>query len=812
MLKNYLKVAFRSFARKKFYASLNTLGLAIGFAAFVIILIDVHYERNFEGFHNQADRIYRATYLYKKNDNFQVHWARIPFDFVNEMPKEIPEIKHFIRFQNRERKYVRVRDEKFLPCHAYVTDKEVFKVFNFSLVAGNPENALANPNSVVISRKLARQYFGSTDVLGRNLYLTGEFSPEEVNYTVTGVMKDLPSNTHLPVDMLISFNDPSERSGWAYIYTLLQEGADIADVESKMADFVSKYNDENQANHIFISFQPLADIHLQSNLAREIIPNGNEQYVTILFYVGLFILLISTINFINLSAAISVGRSKEVGVRTILGARKPQIIGYSLIESTLHSVGAAWIGLLIAYLALPYFKTLTAIEFLYNPWSFVLTVTLIAVFTGCLSGLYPAFLLTANKSLDAIKQKTSFKLVKKKTDFNVKRLMITLQFCVSILLVGSTITAYNQFRYLHEKNLGIEREQVLAIPNLPNSVVAKFNTFKNYLAPMSGVEGISACMEVPSREIRDSGPVLIQGVANDPETAPVLDIQVIEPGFIEMMGIKLLAGSNLTKDEVVDGTSDVGEGYLGTMNRTYLINETAMKKLGWQNAEEAIGQYVSWSIDNIKLAPGPITGVVQDYHQETLKNKIDPVIMVAEPIWLRTFLVKVNTENMPETIQNIQTAWDELFPAYPLEYHFLDDLYGNLYKNERAQIQLLYVFCSLAIFIAFMGLLSLVAYSLKTRIREIAIRKVLGAGLPDLIHLIGKEYLMVMILGGIIAVPLSYWAVTNWLNNFAYRINISAGTYVFTLLLTGVLLLITISAQTLGSSAINPAETLKEEQ
>lgn len=816
MFKNYLKVAVRAFVGKKFYASLNLLGLAIGFAAFILILINVHYERNFENFHSQADHIYRSTYRYTRDVNFEVHWARVPFDFINELPNEVPEIKTLVRFQNRERKYVRIGEEKFVPRHAYVTDKEVFSVFDFPLLSGNPENALLNPYSVVITRSLALKYYGTENVLGKELFLTGEFSPEETRYAVTGVMDDLPSNTHLPVEILISYNGPAERSGWAYIYTLLQEGANISSVESKMTDFVNKYADKELAGSISFEFQPLSDIHLQSDLAREIVPNGNRQYVNILFFVGLFILLISVINFINLSTAISIGRAKEIGIRTVLGSKKRQVIGYSLVESILYSVVAAWLGLLLAWLALPYLKTLTTTEFLLNFWEFGLMITLIALFAGLLSGFYPAFVLTSYNNLETIKHSQSFNPGKSRTAFNIKRFMITIQFSISILLVGSTMIAYNQFRYLNQKNLGIERQQVLAIPNLPNSVTSKFNTFKNHLTQISGVQGVSACMEVPSREIRDSGPVLVQGVNNDPGQAPIMDLQVIDHNFVEMMDVKILAGGNLAKNDFTDRDVDPSEDYpsledLMGRPRTYLINETAMRQLGWQSPDEAVGQHISWSIDQIKLATGPIAGVVQDFHQETLKNKIDPVIMVAEPIWLKTFLVKVETQQIQETLGSIQEVWDEMFPTYSMEYHFLDDLYENLYKNERSQIELLYVFCGLAIFIAFMGLLSLVAYSLKTRVKEIAIRKVLGANLPDLIRLIGKEYILVMLIGGAVAIPLSYFAVMGWLDNFAYRVDVSLTTYLFTLLVTAMLLLLMISVQTLYGSSLNPGETLKDE-
>lgn len=813
---SYLKLILRNFYKNRYYTLLNLLGLSIAFTVFLFTLIYVHFETHFESFHQKAGRIYRITHQYQSGDGFQVHWARIPFDYINELPNDIPAVKTLIRFQNHERKYVRVGEEKFKPANAYVTDKEVFDVFDFHLVAGDPATALSQPRSIVISASLAQKYFRGEDPINKEIFVIGDLDKSETSHRVTGVMEDLPSNTHLPVDMLISFKDKSERAGWAYTYILLQEGTQIDEMARRIPDFIRKYETEEDAKRMNLVFQPLTDIHLKSNLAREITPNGNLFYVRIVMFAGLFILVIAVINFMNLNSAMALSRAKEIGMRKVMGANKGQLTAYIFLESITGNVIALFAGSLIAYLTFPLLQNIVAVNVLAGTWWLAASMVAIAILCGIISGLYPVLLLVSLKPMNTVRSNKTFSFAKKEGAFNLKRVMVTLQFCISIILGGSAIVAYNQFRFLNEKNLGMDHDQVIAIPGVPDQVKDQFTTFKNLAAAQSGVLNVAACMEVPSREIRDVGPVLVEGVNDDPSKAPVMDIQIIDDDFVKLLGLQFVAGQNIPPIVNRGGPPEFTESYtiqnyLLEQPRSYLINETAMHQLGWQKPEEAIGQRISWSIGDMKLAYGPVAGVVRDFHQESLKNKVDPIIMVHEPVWLRTFLVKVQTKNIQESLARINATWEKTFPLYPMEYYFLDDLYENLYKGERIQLQLLYTFSGLAILIAFIGLIGLIAYALKTRIREIAIRKVMGASVPDLIRLISREYVMVLLIGACLAIPVSIYGVTQWLSTFAYRIDISPVSYLITLAVVGALLIITIALQTFSSSLINPAETLRDE-
>lgn len=816
MLIHHLKVAVRNYLKNQTYAILNTLGLGLAFAAFMLCLIYVHYERSFENFHTKGDRIYRVTYRFSNGSGYDVHWSRVPVDYINQLPNDFAGVKELIRFQNHEQKYIRVGENKFSPKWAFQADSSVFRVFDFELLEGDPNTALAIPHSVVLSESLARKYFPDQDPIGLEIMVTGHFQATEQAYVVRGVMKDVPGNTHLPAELFFSYQSEAERTWWAYTYILLEEGTDIATIEAGMEDFITKYGGEGNTGKVSLYFQPLPDIHLHSDLARELKPGGNELYVNIFLFVGIFILLIAIINYVNLSSAISLGRLKETGMRMILGAGKGQLIRYVLVESVFYNLLSLMLGFVIARAVFPWFQQMVQVELVMNIWVLSAVMVAIALICGLLGGIYPAIILTATSALQMTRHSRSFVLADKRRPVTVQKFLVLLQFTVFVLLTGSAFMVQRQISYIRDLNLGLEKEQVLAMGGIPNPVTDKYPEFREQVASIPGVVDVSACMEVPSREIRDVGPLLVEGGYSDPSQAPMMDVQVISPGFIDMMKIEILAGEDATDRFSFGPLPEFSEEYspaqyLGDLPRSYMINETGMKLMGWQTPDEALGKRVSWSIGGFTLAMGPITGVVKDFHQETLKNKVDPTILVAEQIWFRTILIKLETAGIQETIGQIQEKWDQLFPSYPMNYEFLDDLYNELYQGERIQLNLLLVFSGLAMLIAFLGLFSLIAFSLRTRVKEMAIRRILGAGFSSLMGLIGKEYLWVMAVSSVIAVPVSIYWVSQWLEKFAYRTEISPLVYLLTLMIVLGLLLITISIQMLRLRRINPADTLRDE-
>ena len=807
-----IKSTFRNFKKNWQYGSLNIIGLAIAFATIIVVATYWYQETTYESFHDKRDRIYRPTYHFNNQAGYEVQFARIPNNFINELPKDIPEIEKLIRFQNKEQKYIRVGEQRFKPKHAYSTDAAIFDVFTLPLLAGNATTALTNPNTVVLSETMAKKYFGTSDVIGKELMITGDYTVEEKTFSITGVMKDLPVNTHLPIDLLFSFDNQEARKGWAYIYVLLAEGTSIQKVASKMKEFVAKY--EADPSMLSFPFQALKDIHLQSNLAREIKPNGQLLYVKIFFWVGLFIWLIAVVNFANLSAALAMGRGKELGVRKVLGATSRNLVFFSFTESIIYSLAALVLGGLLAIFVFPSFSNLTGIQFLPSLSYFILALIGLSVITGIVAGILPALVATSSKMLST-KQGNNWSIKSRSNGLSIKRGMIAIQFCATIILIGSALVAHQQFNYITNKNLGLQTEQILTISSVPGEVGKKYLPFKNRLKEIGGVQRVSACMQTPSSEIRDVGPVSIQGKTQTAEQLPMMDMQIVDPDFIEMMDIQLVAGDNFTTNEVLGKLPSYTDTYtpkeyLATTPRKYLINETAMKQLGWQEPIDAIGQQINWSIGNFKLAYGPITGVIKDYHQESLRNKIDPLILTVEPIWLSTILIKVETQHLEKTIAAIQNTWNDLFP-YALEYAFLDELFNQLYQQDKVQLQLLSILSLLAILISFMGLISLVAYALKTRAKELAIRRVIGATLTNLTMLIGREYLWILLMTTLIGIPVSYLGVSEWLQHFAYHIDISPLAYLALIVAIFALLIGTIYWQTFRATVENPIRALREE-
>lgn len=674
---------------------------------------------------------------------------------------------------------------------------------------------LNHPFSVIITESLARKYFGEEDAFGRELIITRYFNTDEEVFKITGIMKDLPSHTHMPMEMLVSFRNEEERSGWAYSYMLTNEEADIKSLTKKIEELLVKNEGEKSLEGTEYVLQPLSEIHLHSNLAREIQPNGNILYIRVIFWIGIFILLIAMINFMNLNSVISLSRAKEIGLRKVMGSDHKQLLVYSLVESTMLSLIAALIGCALVMIVFPFLKEAIGIENLLSIGSIVIAMVGLSLITGIFSGFYPTFVLSSLAPLNVLKSSRNISLAKGSNHFSFRKILVTSQFAICILLIGTAFIARQQFKYLNEKNLGLKKEQVLAVTAVPDVVKDKFKSFKDELLTKSGILGVSACLEVPSREIRDGGNVEYDGMTGVKEDAPSMDIQVIDHDFIEVMGLELLAGEPLAKSldyepiPAFEGQESI-QAYLKSNSREYIINETAMKKMGWKQPEEAVGKNISFSNFSFELQRGPIVGVVRNFHQETLKNKVDPVVMLFEPVWLSTFLVKLSTGQIRNSVIEIEETWNQMFPQYPFEYVFVDELYEKLYKSENQQLQLLYALSGLAILIAFLGLFGLVAYSLKTRTKEIAVRKVFGADVVRLIGLLSKEYLGVVVIAAIIAIPISYYIIVRWLENYAYRINISLGNYLLTLILILIILLGTITFHTFRSTRINPIDSLRE--
>jgi putative ABC transport system permease protein len=517
------------------------------------------------------------------------------------------------------------------------------------------------------------------------------------------------------------------------------------------------------------------------------------QHLYLFGLVGLFILLMSTINFINLNSAQSLKRLREIGVKKVLGSSRVQLVRYFLIESLLITFLAGILALLVANYLLPVLQKLVPVS---PDWLKILPAgCMILLIISFLAGAYPAFILSRREILPAIRgtQKSG-----RSSGANTKNLLVSVQLTLCVVLISSALITRLQFQFLTDKNLGLEKEQVLAITNLPFPVKMQYQQLKEELQQYHFVQGVAASMEVPSREIRDTGPVYAEGMLEDPENAPVMDIQVVDNDFLDLMQLDLLAGYNFRESTQKSNAELTREDLLKHIQdqpREYILNETALKRVGWKNPEDAIGRQFSWRIGKIQLQQGPVIGVVKDFHQESLRNHIEPLVIINEPAWIGNMLVKVNTSDLQEAVSTIRQVWQKNFPDYALEYTFLDDLFNQLYEQERKQLQLIYLFSGLAVVIAFLGIFGLLSYTLKTREKELAIRKILGATFLSITLLLGRMFTHFTLAGIFIAIPFTWISLEKWLQHFAYRIDIHAFNFLAAVFLILGVLGLTIALQ-----------------
>lgn len=799
---NYFKIIFRHLLRNRFFSLINILGLTVGLSIAFYISLFIVSELNHENMHSKADSIYRVT-MHIQDDNYDVHWARVDRDWAKDLPADIPEVRHLIRFQNYYPRFIQIATDNYKVSHAYSVDSEVFEVFDFKLVQGDPKTALARPYSAVVTKKMARTFFGNQDPMGKEISIVDATGSIQDVYTVTGVMDDLPANTHLPVNMLTSFANEEERTGWAYTYILSQKNTDLASLESKVSEFIQRRAGESDAAIIKLPLQNLKSIHLNSDLAREIRPNGKKSHLWLMASVGLIVLIMSTINFINLNAAQSLRRLPEIGIRKVLGSARVNLVSYFFLESGVLCFVSSALAVLLVALLVPLFQKFAPIPI--SIVDLILISVIATVVVTLLAGIFPAFVLTKQPVVLSIKSK--FNVGSSGKPISTKNLLVALQIILCITLISCSLITKSQFQYLTDKKLGLDKEQLLAILDLPDPIKDKYSLFKNQLEKFSFVSGVTASMQVPSTAIRDTGPIYAEGMTY--EAPPVLDVQIVDEDFINVMGIKLKAGRNFREMTSDDANKEDLIEYLQSQSREYIINETALAVIGWDSPEEALGKQFSWSIAGIQLERGPVVGVVEDFHQESLKNSIEPLVMIIEPVWIRNILIKLSGEDMRGQIATIKDLWRENFPEFPMDYAFVDELYQKIYETEARQLELIYFFSALAILIAFMGILGLFAYTMKTREKELAIRKVLGASLSSITFLLSRHFLYLALVGICVALPLTWYVMEKWLENFVYHVDINLLNFLVAIGLIIVVLLFTISLQIKKIDRTNPASILR---
>lgn len=821
MLQNYFKVALRNLVKYKGLTFINITGLALGVTVFLLIAQYVRFERSYENFLPNADSIYRVKLeTYVNNELANASAENYP-GVGPALTNELPEILGYARLYNLGYKNnviitnteakpdpIAFKQRRFL-----YADSSFLSMLGYPMAAGDAKTALAEPLSAVISEQYAHLYFGNENPIGKTLLLQDDDYNNEL-VKVTGVFKDLPPNTHLKFDVLFSYKTlfgrnarSPERYGttWQrkdmYTFIKVKPGTDPTLLESKFPAIVTKYKPENAERHQkdILSLQPLRAIHLTSDLAEEAEPNGDGRIVFFMSLIGLFVLAIAWINYINLSTARAIERAREVGMRKVVGAYKHQLIGQFMVEAgfvNFFSILLAWVFTL---LALPSFNALSGLSFnityLLQPW-FLGLMLLLWVLGTLLSGFYPAWVLSSFKPVTVLKGR----LKNSASGILLRKGLVVVQFMASVILIIGTIIIYRQLNFMLHQDLGMNIDQVLVVerPGISPRDRTAFNSsidvFRSELAKNPSIQAVAASVTIPGKQ-REYKAEAKQYGAPDTELA-TMRFNSMDYNFLDVFKMKLIAGRMFSKDFVSDQDTAV------------IITESASRLLGYKTPEEAVGRTLA--IPDFQWNP-IVVGVVNDYHQVSLKKALDPSIFYCSPYNGEFYSMRIKTDRLQQTIEHVRQSWQKAFPGNPFDFFFLDEYFAKQYENERTFGKLSTIFAILAIIVGCLGLFGLSGYTITQRTKEIGIRRVLGATTTGIVTLISKDTLKLVLIAVLIATPLAWWAMSRWLQDFAYRTRIEWWLFVLAGFIAILIAFLTVSFQAARAAVANPVNSLRSE-
>lgn len=796
MIRNYMKLAWRNLVKQKIYSVIIVSGLALAYSACILIFLFVREETSYDRQSPDADRIYRVVKDFVNDDGTTLPDATTPPALAPALQNDISQVESVVRiFPAWGQKFL-VRagstpEKSFFEPGIYRADSNVFKFFSIPLLAGDAETAMKESNSIVISETIANKYFGSTDVLGKTLEFV---TNRTVSFVVTGVIADLPGNMHFHFDMMIPFwPDMDINSNWGfynfYTYIKLNEGATITEVEPLVVGVYKKNRPQGSAKYYT---QALTEIHLTSKLKWELETNSDKAFITIFTTIGIFILLIAVVNYINLSIVQSLNRSKEVGIRKVSGANGGKLVNQFLLESFLVSLLALVFSIAFVEAAIPMINNQFGnhLASLYDLPAGVLVMMVLAVFAvGLLSGLYPSLYLSAFKPIEVLKgvfQPSNRNLWLRKS-------LVILQFSISIALIAGAIVVFMQVDFLKTKELGFNKDQVVVVDNFAD--ISDKASLKESIRNLSGVVGVGS-----SNGVLGGQNWATSYVAKGNENGSLVNISAVDYDYVPVMGIEIIAGRNFTR-----GTDlSTGRGY-----GKIILNERAIKDLGIIG--DPIGALVTEdpSADTVRYSE--VVGVAKDFHFASLKSEIKPYAFLLNEDFAGNFVVKLETGRIDETLANLEQTWNKFTPGRPFEYYFLDEQFQKLYKAEENFKLIFAVFTAMAIYIACSGLFAIASYFIRRRTKEIGIRKVLGASVTQVTWLVSSEFLVIVGVANLIAWPVAWIFMDNWLNGFAYRIGLSATNFIIAGLVALLIAMVTVGFQSIRAARANPVNSLRNE-
>ena len=804
MIKNYFKIALRNLRKNKAFSFINIFGLAIGLTCFMFIAVFVYNELSYDKYPAEAKNIYRVLLSTTGNGDVAVY-PMVDVAVGEGIKDAFPEVKASTRLSTSP-DFIKYNDKQFKEDHLAYTDSNFLQMFSIPLLEGDAKTALVQPNSIVVSKTFARKYFGNEDAIGKSLAvgIKGDL------YKVTGVIDNVPVDSHFHFDAFLSLSSwHITARTWSnvgfYTYLLLNKNTDVKKLESKFPQLVAEHvvpeiqhdmgvslaEAQKSVNTFVFSLQPLTDIHLYSHTKYELEPGGDIQYVYIFSALAIFILLLACVNFTNLSTARAFKRAREVGIRKVLGSIKKQLIGQFLSESVLLTLFAMLCAFALIFLLLPYFNQLANKNISFSfflGYKSILVMLGLSLLVGIIAGIYPAFFLSSFNTIKVLKGSAAANGSQKKP---LRSTLVVFQFFVSIALIIATIIVYQQLHYMQNKKLGYDKDQVLYLQDarlLGNNQSA----FEQQLLQDNRVVSATISRFVPGGAFMD-GTQIYPKDENGNGTEIHGNIYHIDYDYLKTLGITIVQGRNFSKDFPTDSSSGV------------IINQAAVRELGWSRTNPIGKTIVRSGQKQYK-----VIGVVADFNYASVKQKVAPLMMLLGGNF-GGLVVKIKTTDVQGFLADLKKQWNAFNPEGPLGYTFLDDNFAKLYANEIRTQQIFSAFAIIAIIIASLGLFGLSAFVIEQRTKEIGIRKVLGASVQNVLLLVSKEFLLLVGIAFLISIPVTWWAMHEWLKDFAYRINISVWVFAIAGIIAILIALLTVSFQAIKAAVANPVKSLRTE-
>lgn len=799
MNKNYFRIAIRSLSHNKSYATINIIGLAVGIAACMLIFLLIKYETSFDNFHKDKDQIYRVVAANKTPDG--INYSRgSAFPVAEGLRMDYPQLKQVAHIFMEEGRQISIRGNKAdapqeqFKEDVFVADPQFFKIFNFPLLVGNPNTALSEPNTVVLTQKIAEKYFGDWHT-AMNKFI--KYNNKTV-CKVTGILKNIPVNTDFPLKVVLSFKTEAAydtSSSWAGQYghlntfVVLPKNMSAGEFDSDLKEFAKKHMPIAYSNNGFI-LQPLSDIHYNAKFGTYNKSTFSKELITALSLIGIFLLIIACINFINLSTAQAVNRSKEVGIRKVLGSSKKQLIIQFLSETFVITLASIIVAIAVSLLVLPLLNNLlnTHLKISFDAWTILFLLMTVIVVTF-LSGFYPAIILSGFNPITALKSKFTGR---PESGFSLRKVLVVLQFTIAQALIIGTLIILSQMNFFKNAPLGFDKDAIVTVP-IPNDSVSqsKISALKEQLLQQAGIKDVSFSTYSPMDNSSWDNDFRFDNSSENSNFSA--DLKWADADYFKAYNIQFVAGGPYQPSDTVSG---------------FVLNELMVKKLGFQNPQDILGKKINFWDGQVVA---PVVGVIKNFHGHSLEQEIKPTALGSLKSAYQLINIKIQTQNAKPALAAIEKKWKDTYPNYTYEYQFLDDKIASFYKQESQLSQLYKIFAAIAIFISCLGLYGFVSFMAVRRTKEVGIRKALGASVLNIIYLFSNEFTVLISISFLIATPLTYYFMHHWLQDFAYRINIGTRIFILTFLLSIMIAWLTVGYRAIKAAIANPVKSLRIE-